>query len=217
MISCIQKFRHLPARLLALTLGRLLLLPVIILSFDTVPAMTAAALTVFIAADLYDGIAARQLDADDVARRVLDTLVDRLSIWPVYIAVTFAGFLPVALLALFAARDSYCGYLCFRLVNARDVAIRADWMYRSLNLMLAGWIVLAPFASSDTRASLFVAILAYSALVAVNLRRSVRVVFRMPATVRSTVISATALRDAHVVSEKRPHRQVRSLAPMEHV
>ncbi|HEX2086949.1 MAG TPA: CDP-alcohol phosphatidyltransferase family protein, partial [Solirubrobacteraceae bacterium] len=69
------RFAHVPASLLALTLGRLLLVPVIIVSFDVVPLVTTAALAIFIAADLYDGVLARQLDADDTARRTLDTLV----------------------------------------------------------------------------------------------------------------------------------------------
>ena len=187
-------FIKVPGVLLALTLGRLALVPVIILSFDGVPAITAAALAAFIAVDLFDGVLARWVGADDPPRRALDSIVDRLSIWPVYGAVTLAGFLPPALFVALFARDLYCAYWCYRIVGDRDVAIRADWMYRALNLMLAAWIVLAPFASARLRDVLFVGVLVFSVVVAVDLKRSAVLVLQMPNHVRGVVISAGVLR-----------------------
>jgi phosphatidylglycerophosphate synthase len=147
----LKPLSRMPRSLLALTIGRLALVPIIIASFDRQPAVTTAVLAIFITADLYDGVLARRLDADDTTRRTLDTVVDRLSIWPVYLAITVDGYLSAGLLALFALRELYTGYWCQRLLRERDVVIRADWMYRGLNLALAGWVIAAPFASSAGR------------------------------------------------------------------
>jgi phosphatidylglycerophosphate synthase len=187
-------FRKIPRVLLAITLGRLALVPVMIVSFDVTPAITISALAVFIAIDLYDGVLARRLDADDTARRTLDTVVDRLSIWPGYLVVTIEGYLSFALLALFAVREIYTGYWCRRLLVERDVVIRADWMCRGLNLMLAGWVIAAPFASATARDSLFVAVLVVAVVVAVDVAGSLRSVLCMPEQVRSRVIPAAELR-----------------------
>lgn len=185
-----------PSVLLAWTLGRLALVPIIIVSFGVSPILTATALTAFVLADLYDGVLARQLGADDPARRILDSLVDRAAIWAVYGAVTLAGFLPPVFLVALLARDLYCGYQCQKIVRARNVAIRADWMYRGLNLMLAGWVVAAPLLHTQLRLGLFTAILAASAVVAVDLKRAVSTVIGMPSSVSAAVIPAGDIRRA---------------------
>lgn len=199
-------------KLLALTLGRLLLIPVVIVSLDVVPVVTFAALLAFVVLDLYDGVAARQLNEDDVTRRVLDSVVDRISIWSVYVAAALGGLLPWSLLLVLAARDIYCGYWCFQLVSKRDIAIKADWLYRSLNLTLAGWIVAAPLLASGLREDLFVATCVYSAVVAVDLRRSVGIALGMKAGIRSQVIPARVLRKARRPTAAMPSPELTSVS-----
>jgi phosphatidylglycerophosphate synthase len=190
----VTALRQTPPVLLAWTLGRLGLVPIVIAAFVISPPMTAVALLAFIAADLYDGVLARELEADDTSRRVLDSLVDRISIWSVYIAISVAGYLPVALLALLLLRDVYCGVWCYRMVSDRNVAIRADWMHRSLNLMLAGWVVAVPLLGGTARSAVFGAILLFSLVVAADLRRCVLRVLSAAPTVRDAVLPAKDLR-----------------------
>jgi phosphatidylglycerophosphate synthase len=183
-----------PPVLLAWTLGRLALIPIIVAAFALSPLLTAITLAGFVVADLYDGVLARQLHADDPSRRVLDSAVDRISIWIVYIAVTLAGYLPAVLLILFLARDLYCGVWCYRMIRSRNVAIRADWLYRSLNLMLAGWVIAAPVLSSSGRSVLFVVVLVFSLVVACDLRRCIGRVLNAPISVHDVVLPASDLR-----------------------
>jgi phosphatidylglycerophosphate synthase len=183
-----------PGRLLLLTLGRLAFVPAIIVALSISPLLTFALLAAFVGLDLYDGVLARELDADDPIRRALDSIVDRLSIWPVYIAASLMGMLPLVFVALMVARDLYCAALCGRMVRQKGIAIRADWLYRSLNLMLAAWIVAAPLLSSTARLGSFAFVLAFSLLVAADLRRSVLRVMRMPTIGTPAVISASGLR-----------------------
>jgi phosphatidylglycerophosphate synthase len=194
LFELVSSMKEVPRMLLLVTLGRFLFIPVVILSFDDSPLITAAALAVFIAADLYDGVLARKLGADDPARRVLDSLVDRASIWLVYMTVTAAGLLPPAFLVVLLARDLYCGYLCHKIVHTRNVVICADWAYRGLNLMLAGWVVIAPLVQAQARLGLFAGILLVSAAVAVDLKRSVAAILQMPSSVASVVIPAGDIR-----------------------
>lgn len=193
-MNAIRRMAAIPRELIALTLGRLLLIPLIIVSLNVLPAVTFSALVIFVLLDLYDGVAARRLGADDVARRVLDSAVDRISIWSVYVAAALIGLLPLPLLLLLAARDLYCGYWCYRLIAERDIAIKADWLYRSLNLALAGWIVVAPLVNPGLRMEFFLAICIYSAVVAMDLRRSIGIALEMSADIRSRVIPAHTLR-----------------------
>lgn len=201
-MNAMRRMAAIPRELLALTLGRLLLIPFVIASLSVAPAVTFSVLVVFILLDLYDGVAARRLGVDDVARRVLDSAVDRVSIWSVYAAAALSGLLPLPLLLVLAARDVYCGYWCYRLVAERDIAIKADWLYRSLNLALAGWIVVAPLVTSGLRKDLFLAICVYSAVVAVDLRRSIGIALAMSADAKSRVIPAHILRSAKSESAK---------------
>jgi len=188
-----REVSQIPFVLLAWTLGRLGLVPVVIGAFVISPPLTAVALMVFVAADLYDGVLARDLDADGPSRRVLDSLVDRIAIWSVLVAVSLAGYLPPLLLGLLVIRDLYCALWCYRMLSTRNIAIRADWLYRTLNLMLAGWVVIAPLIGSTSRSVAFIAILAFSVLVAVDLRRCVVRVLTTP-SVRDAVLGASALR-----------------------
>jgi phosphatidylglycerophosphate synthase len=195
-MNATRRMAAIQRKLLALTLGRLLLIPFIILSLGVVPAVTFSALVVFILLDLYDGVAARRLGGDDVARRILDSVVDRVSIWSVYAAATQIGLLPLSLLLILAARDLYCGYWCYRLITERDIAIKADWLYRSLNLALAGWIIVAPLVSAGLRLNLFLAVCIYSVVVAIDLRRSIGIALSLSTDVSSRVIPASVLRTA---------------------
>lgn len=183
-----------PLVLSAWTLGRLGLIPIIIAAFAISPELCAIALAAFVAADLYDGVLARQLNADDPARRAIDSIVDRISIWSVYIAIGIAGYLPVALLGLLLVRDLYCAVWCYRMVRRRGVAIKADWLHRSLNLMLAGWVVIAPQLTGAWRSGVFAGVLAFGFYVAVDLRQCIDRVLRAPVSVHDVVIPAASLR-----------------------
>jgi phosphatidylglycerophosphate synthase len=189
-----KRIPAIPGRLLGWTLGRLGLIPIVIVSLGISPPLTAVALAAFVLADLYDGVLARQLSADGPSRRVLDSVVDRISIWAVFIAVVLAGYLSVVLLALLLLRDLYCGVLCYEMLRKRNVAIRADWLYRALNLMLAAWVVIAPTTTSATRSILFLAVLGFSIFVAADLRQSIEKILRMQPPVRDAVLAAGELR-----------------------
>jgi phosphatidylglycerophosphate synthase len=188
---------HVPARVLAITLGRLLVVPIIILAFDRAQVVVIGALIAFIAVDLFDGVLARDLHADDTARRVLDTVVDRSSVYPVYVWLTVTGWLPAWLLALFIAREAYCAYWGYVLLRRRAAIVKADWFYRSFNLTLAGWVIVAPLVSHAAGAWIFFAVLVYSLAVARDLALSVRVVLAMTTQVHGLVLPAGELRIRH--------------------
>jgi phosphatidylglycerophosphate synthase len=187
-----------------LTVGRLALIPLVILWVTSKPFASATALAVFIGADIYDGVIGRQRGTDGPSRRALDSIVDRIAIDTVYIALTLRGLLPAEFLAFMLVRDVYCAYQCNRMWP-RLVAIRADWMYKVLNLSLAAWVVAVPLAGAGLRDGLALLMLSYATLVAVDLTRGVNDVLAMPDHVRRTVISAGALRAA---------RQRRTTAPV---
>jgi phosphatidylglycerophosphate synthase len=183
-----------PAVLLAWTLGRLCLVPIVIAAFIISPFLCALTLAAFVAADLYDGVVARELEADDPTRRALDSIVDRVSVWAVYLAVCVTGYLPAELLGLLFARDLYCAIWCYRMMRAQGVAIKADWLHRSLNLALAGWVAVASLLSEPPRSALFIVILVFAAFVAVDLRRCVGKVLGAPDLFRDMVVPARRLR-----------------------
>lgn len=176
------------------TFGRLILIPVVIATFAVRPIVTAAALLAFILADIYDGVLARRRDADGPSRRALDSVVDRWAIHAVFITATVAGYFPVSLLAVLLVRDAYCAYWCYRIMRDRYVAICADWLYRGLNLLFAGWVIMAPYAGDDLRTRAGIFILALAGVVAVDLTRAARRVLAMPANVRQVAIPAGSLR-----------------------
>lgn len=176
------------------TVARLVFVPVIIASFTVSAAVTAIALLLFIAADVYDGVLARGREADGPARRALDSSVDRIAIDACLIGAAWVGALPLLLLAVLLARDAYLALLCRHMMRRRGVAIKADWLYRSLNLSVAGWALAVPVLAASVSAGLAVALTGFSLLVAWDLTRSVRAVLAAPATVRDMVVDAGSAR-----------------------
>jgi len=180
--------------LAVLTVGRLLFVPIVIASFTISAAMTTAALLLFIAADVYDGVVARRLDADGPGRRALDSIVDRVAIDACLIGAYVSGAMPLLILCALLARDAYLAVLCRRMMLQRQVAIKADWLYRSLNLGIAGWAIMCPFVSTDLRTGLALLLLAFSLVVAFDLVRGVRIVLNAPPRLRNVVVDAGWLR-----------------------
>lgn len=176
------------------TVGRLAFIPVVILTLGNSTLLTALALAVFIGFDVYDGVLGRHRGTDGPARRALDSVIDRAAIQAVYVVATAEGLLPVALLVLMLARDVYCTAICSQMMRERWIAIRADWLYKVLNLSLAGWVILAPLVEADVAAWLFGAILAWGAVVTVDLARGVRQVRGGDASFVGGVVSAGDLR-----------------------
>lgn len=179
--------------LTAFTIARLALVPVIIMSFLTAPAVTTTALVLFVVADVYDGVLARRSNRDGVRRRAIDSTVDRVAIDACLVAAYFAGALPLLLLVAFLARDVYCAGVCARMVTTRHVAIRADWLYRGLNLSIAGWAIAAPFIPI-ARIELSAVLLGVSIVVAADLTRSVRIILATPYDIGGSVIGAAVAR-----------------------
>lgn len=182
----------------AITMARLGLAPIMVASFMTSPAITTMALAIFVLADVQDGVVARRRGSDGPARRALDSAVDRLTIDTCLIAACLGGALSPILLGAFLLRDLYCARICAHMMGIAKVAIKADWLYRALNLSVAAWATLAPFISSDVRMSLFVAVLAGGCIVAFDLSRSVRSVLADPA-LRGVVVNAGYLRRARQI------------------
>jgi phosphatidylglycerophosphate synthase len=180
--------------LVASTAGRLLLVPIIIATFLGSPVITTAAIALFVIGDVYDGVLARHLTRDDARRRALDSAVDRIAIDSCLIGACIAGALPFALLAAFLARDAYCAFLCARMLRETSVAIKADWVYRGLNLGVAAWAIAVPFISHGAGEVLAVLLLAASAAVAYDLTRLVRRVRSSSASLRDSVVPAGVLR-----------------------
>lgn len=180
--------------LTALTLARLSLVPVIIISFMKVPALTTAAIVLFVIADIFDGVFARSRDADGPSRRALDSTVDRIGIDAGIVGAYLAGLLPIFLLVALLARDAYCALICARMMYRRRVAIKADWAYRTLNSSVALGAIAAPFLPQPLWISLTSVMLLLSLAVAVDLTRSVRFVEGSSRHLRGTVLSATELR-----------------------
>lgn len=189
-----RAFASVEATLTALTVGRLVFVPIIIASFTVSAAVTTVALLLFIAADVYDGVVARRHGADGPARRALDSIVDRLAIDACLIGAWVSGAMPLPILCALLARDLYLALLCRRMMSERGVAIKADWPYRSLNLAVAGWAIVSPFVSADVRVGLAAALLSFSLLVALDLTRGVRMVLKAPPRLRDTVVDAGWLR-----------------------
>jgi phosphatidylglycerophosphate synthase len=184
----------------AVTVSRLALVPAIIASFMVSPALTTFALLLFIAADVLDGVLARRYDADGPARRALDSIIDRVAIDACLVGAWLSGALPLAILCLLLVRDLYLAYLCRKMIMLRGVAIKADWLYRSLNIAVAVWAISAPFVSEEVRGTLAVALLGFSVVVAYDLHRLVKVVLGAPHGLRNTVVDAGWLRAGALTS-----------------
>ncbi len=180
--------------LAALTLARLLLVPVLVATFMIDPLLTTACLLVFMVADLYDGVLARKLRADGPQRRAIDSIVDRIAIDSCLIAALVVKAMPAILVIGFLARDLYCALICARMIRERGVAIKADVLYRGLNCLIAVWAMSAPFLSSDERGVFAAAVFACSIGVAFDLQRAVRRVRQAPREITDRVIAVAVLR-----------------------
>lgn len=193
-VDAVDEGRRLDLVLGFLTFGRLALVPVVITTFLVAPVITTLALVLFVAADVYDGVAARKRSMDGPRRRALDSIVDRVAIDACLIGACLAGALPIVLLALFLLRDLFCALWCARMMRERHVAIKADWMYRGLNLSVAAWGLAAPFLTASARTWFALVVLAAAAVVASDLYRSIQLVLSGPSSLRDVVVDAGALR-----------------------
>jgi phosphatidylglycerophosphate synthase len=181
--------------LFLVTTARLIFVPAMVAGITADERLlTAVALASFIVADGIDGLVARRRGADGPTRRALDSGVDRLAIWPVFIAASAAGWLPAVLVAGLILRDVYCFHWCRRIMRERRIAIGADWLYRGFLLLLASWLLAAPWLQASFRATCFAAVLAVGVIVAADLTRSARRILALSADVHDVVISAGELR-----------------------
>lgn len=178
----------------AFTLTRLLLVPGIALAFMHSALLTSCLLVAFMVADLGDGVIARRLGVEDVTRRALDSVVDRIAIDSCLLAAMLAGAMPVPIGAALLLRDAYCGLLCARMVHRVGIAIKADIAYRALNGSVAAWALAAPFVGDAVRAWLALGILVAAIVVAVDLTRCVTSVSRTGAVGRGAVVPASVAR-----------------------
>jgi phosphatidylglycerophosphate synthase len=189
--------------LLGFTVGRLALIPGVVASFLVSPAITTAFLLLFIAADVFDGVLARRFEADGPSRRALDSIVDRIAIDACLVAAWVSGAMPLLILCGLLARDLYLAVLCRKMVRERGVAIKADWLYRSLNLGVAAWALLAPFISQGGRTVLAVALLGFSLIVARDLKNSISKILQASPELRNVVVGADVLRGTSDLSSLR--------------
>ena len=186
--------RKVEVALAALTLARLLLVPVIVLSFMKSPLLTCAAITGFVLADIYDGVLARRNGSDGPRRRALDSMVDRIGIDAGMVGAYLAGVLPLPLLIALIARDLYCAAICARMMHRWGAAIKADWVYRSLNAAVALGAMVAPFISPTLWVALTCGLLVAAMIVAVDLTRLVRSVESASPRIRGRVLPAGEIR-----------------------
>lgn len=181
--------------LASLTLGRLVLIPPVIVFIDLRAHLAAIlSLCAFLVVDYCDGVLARRRGADGPTRRALDSASDRVAIWAVFIAMTALSYAALPLVLVLGLRDVYCAYSCHRVMRNRFVAIGADWPYRCLNALLAAWVMAAPALSSTARTGALGVLFLLSLLVALDLRTAIKRVEAMPAAVASTVIPAGDVR-----------------------
>jgi phosphatidylglycerophosphate synthase len=182
------------ARLAALTLSRLLLVPVIVLTFLKAPSLTSVAIIAFVVADIYDGVLARRNGSDGPWRRALDSSVDRIGIDAGMVGAYVAGLLPLPLLMALIARDLYCAAICGRMLRRRGVAIKADWVYRSLNVFVAAGALAAPFLPPGLWVALTGGLLLAAIVVAIDLTRLVGSVESASPRFRDVVVPAGEIR-----------------------
>jgi len=178
----------------ALTAIRLALIPPIIATLMSSPIATVVFLGLFMTLDLGDGVLARRMHRDDVARRSLDSVIDRIGIDACLIGAGAIGAMPIVLVLGFLARDLYCALICIRMVRERRVVIKADVFYRGLNVLIAAWALSAPLLTSDQRKDAALGVFVCSVVVAVDLRRMVRAVREAPSSVSNCVIAPRQLR-----------------------
>jgi phosphatidylglycerophosphate synthase len=181
--------------LAGLTVGRLVLIPAVILFISEGARLaTFLTLTAFLLVDYFDGVIARRRGADGPTRRALDSASDRIAIWAVLITMVALSYAALPIILLLAMRDVYCVYLCAQPMRERFVAIGADWPYRGLNACLALWVIIAPEISHPARTAALGGIALFSLFVAYDLRIVTMRVRALPGSVVARVISAGELR-----------------------
>ena len=130
----------------ALTLLRLLLLPVVIvLVLHSVTGASGAAAAVFLVAaltDFLDGQVARRTGTVTEAGKLFDPFVDRVFISGTIIALVIAGRLPLAGVALVVARDIIL-ILGYKSLRSRGVVVRVSLLGKSYTALIMLAIVLS--------------------------------------------------------------------------
>lgn len=187
-----------------MTVGRLLLVPIMISTFMVKPAITTLVLLVFMFADLADGVVARHLGADDRFRRAADSIVDRVAIDSCLVAACVNGVLPWPVLAGVLARDLWCGAVCAHLLRARGVVIKGDLPYKALAASFGVWALLAPFVAATFRNDMAGAILAFAVVVAIDFTRAAYFVLRGRIGVRDTSLEVADVRRGPIYGPHAP-------------
>ncbi len=203
--------------LASLTLGRLVLIPPVIIFIELHAHLAAVlSLSAFLVVDYYDGVLARRRGADGPTRRALDSASDRVAIWAVFIAMAALSYAALPLVLVLGLRDVYCTYSCHRVMRNRFIAIGADWPYRCLNALLAAWVMAAPSLSSTARTGALGVLCVLSLLVALDLRMAIKQVEAMPTAVTSTVIPAGDVRlwQSRVITALRSRLDRRAQRPL---
>ena len=135
----------------ALTLLRLLSLPVVIVLFRRDLGLAAACVFVVgMATDCFDGWIARKLDQRTLLGLYLDPVVDKIVILSLFYELAFAGYIPTAISHLFLARELLQNAV--RVVGAkRGKVVGANWMGKTkaaLQTVLITWGLLTPVFGS---------------------------------------------------------------------
>jgi phosphatidylglycerophosphate synthase len=177
-----------------LTICRLLLVPVLMSTLMVRPAVTTIALLVFMFADLFDGVLARARNSDNARRRVLDCVVDRVSIDACLLAATLSGALPAVLLVAFLVRDLYCATISAGLMYRRRIVLRVDAPYKVPSFLFAAWAISAPLVSPQLRTVFASVTLAACLALAVDLTRLILRMRTLPEHRHLALASATAVR-----------------------
>lgn len=123
-----------------LTIGRLLFVPALVWSArPETMAVFFWLLFAFVLIDIFDGVVARRLQAETSLRRLLDGVVDKLSIHIVALFVCFSLPASIPFWVFMLARDvaqAAVGYAVLR--KCRIVAAGAKW-HRAFTISVAGW------------------------------------------------------------------------------
>lgn len=181
--------------LASLTVGRLVLIPAVIVCISEGARLGAfLTLAAFLVVDYFDGVLARRRGVEGPTRRALDSASDRIAIWAVLVTMAAVSYAALPIILLLAVRDVYCACLSAQPMRERFVAIGADWPYRGLNACLALWVIVAPEMSDAVRTAALAGIALFSLLVAYDLRMATMRVRELPSSVVSRVISAGELR-----------------------
>jgi phosphatidylglycerophosphate synthase len=186
--------RALSPTLALVTAMRLVLLPVLVTSFMVEPLVTTAALLLFVAADVADGVVARRLSADGFLRRATDSTIDRIAINSCLIAACAKGALPWLILLGFLLRDVWCAGVGTRVMTVRRVVITGDLYYRALAGSFAIWGLAAPWMTSGARSAFAGAILGVAVVLAIDFTRAARFVLAADRGLKPGTISVVHVR-----------------------